>query len=70
MNCGLETEIFNLKEMLVILDLRSVGCYKIKQGMLQQNLSKYYRFKSVDALCKQFNKFIITLKERKGRDAR
>ena len=29
---GLETEIFYLKEMLGILDLRSMGYYKIKWG--------------------------------------
>ena len=57
--------IFDPREMLGILDLRSVGYYKIKQGILQQNLSKYYRFKSADILCEQFNKFINTLKEEK-----
>ena len=30
MNSGLETVIFDPKEMLGILDLRSVGDYKIK----------------------------------------
>ena len=48
--------------MLGILDLRSLGYYKIKQGILQQNLSKYYRFKKADNLCEQCNKFINTLK--------
>ena len=53
--------------MLGILDLRSLGYYKIKQGILQQNLSKYYRFEKTDVLWKQFNKFINTLKkERKA----
>ena len=51
--------------MLGILDLRSVRYYKIKQGILQWNFSKYYGFESVDALCKQFNKFINTLKKEK-----
>ena len=36
--------IFDLKEMSGILDLRLVGYYKIKQGILQQNLRRYYRF--------------------------
>ena len=62
-NSGLETMIFNPKEMLGILDLRSIGYYKIKQEILQQNLSKYYRFKSADTLCKQFNRFTNTLKK-------
>ena len=51
--------------MLGILDLRLRGYYKIKQGILQQNWSKYYRFKLVDTLCEQFNKFINTLKKGK-----
>ena len=39
-NSSLETVIFDPK-MLGILDLRLVGYYKIKQGILEQNLSKY-----------------------------
>ena len=35
-----ETVIFKPKQMLDILDLRSLGYYKIKQGVLQKNLSK------------------------------
>ena len=37
--------------------------------MLQQNLSKYYRFERADILCKYFNIFVNTLKkerEQKG----
>ena len=34
MNSGLETVIFNPKEMLGILDLRLMGYYKIKQGIV------------------------------------
>ena len=61
-NSGLDTIMFDPK-MLGILDLRSLGYYKIKQGILQQNLTKYYRFESDDVLCEQFNKFINTLKK-------
>ena len=64
-NSSLETVIFSKKEMLGILDLRSIGYYKIKQGILQQNLSKYYRFESADIFCEQLNKFINTLKKEK-----
>ena len=63
-NNSLETIIFDPREMLGILDLRLVEYYRIKQGILQQNLSKYYRFESADILCKQFNKFINTVKEK------
>ena len=64
----LETVIFDPKEMMGILDLRFIGYYKIKQCILHQNLSKYYRFDSADTLCGQSNRFINTLK--KGRKVR
>ena len=44
-NTGLDTIIFGPREVLGTLDLRSLGYCEIKQGILQQNLSKYYRFK-------------------------
>ena len=56
--------IFDPKGVIGILDLRSVGYYKIKQGILQQNLSKYYRFEPGDTLCELFNKFINTVKKK------
>ena len=56
--------------MLGILDLRSLGYYKIKQGIPQQNLSKYYRFKLADVLCEQFNKFTNTLKKKRKKEMR
>ena len=62
-NSSLDTVLFDPKEVLGILDPRSTGYYKIKQGILQQNLSKYYRFKSADTLCEQFNRFINMLKK-------
>ena len=39
-----KTVIFDPNQMLGILDLRSLGYYKVKQGVLQQNLSKNYHF--------------------------
>ena len=38
------TIIFKPEEMIGIVDLRLIGYYKIKQGILQQNLSRHYRF--------------------------
>ena len=61
-NSSLETVIFHSKEILGILDLGLIGFYKIKQGILQQNLSKYYKFKLDDILCEQYNKFINMIK--------
>ena len=62
-NAGKDTMIFNLKEMIGIVDIRSLGYYKIKQGILQQNLSRYYRFEEASKLCEYFNKFVDTLKK-------
>ena len=49
------------KEILCIVDLRSLGYYKIKQGVLQQNLSCMYHFESTNMVCDQFNRLINTL---------
>ena len=57
-----ETVIFDPKEMIDILDLRSLGFYKIRQGVLQQNWSKCYHFESADKLCEECNAFINELR--------
>ena len=62
-NKGRDTMIFKPGKMIGIIDLRSLGYYKIKQGILQQNLSRYYRFEKAEKLCKYFNKFMNTLKK-------
>ena len=62
-NKGKDTMIFKPEEMIGIIYLRSLGYYKIKQGILQQTLSKYYRFKKVEKLCKCFNTFVNILKK-------
>ena len=62
-NVGKDTMILNLKEMIWIVDIRSLGYYKIKQGILQQNLSRYYRFEEASKLCEYFSKFVDTLKK-------
>ena len=49
-NNGTETMIFRPGEMLGIVDLRLLGYYRIKQGILQQTLSKYYRFERAEKL--------------------
>ena len=55
--------IFKPEEMIGIIDLRSLGYYKIKHGILQQNLSRYYKFEKAEKLCEYFNKFANTLKK-------
>ena len=65
-NKGKDTMIFKPEETIETIDLRSLGYYKIKQGILQQNLSRNYRFEKAEKLCEYFNKFVNTLK--KGRE--
>ena len=65
-----ERVTFNPTDMVGIVDLRSLGYYKVKQGMLQQNLSKQYRFESANTVCDQFNRLIHMVKkeeEEKGK---
>ena len=62
-NAGKDAMILDLREMIGIVDIRSLGYYKIKQGILQHNLSRYYRFEEAGKLCEYFNKFVDTLKK-------
>ena len=57
-----ETLIFDRKTMIGVVDLRSLGYYKIMQGVLQQNLSKYYHFEEVNKVCEEFNEMVDALK--------
>ena len=45
-NGNSEIVTFNPTDMVGIVDLRSLGYYKVKQGVLQQNLSNLYHFES------------------------
>ena len=58
-----ETVKFNPANMLGIVDLRSLGYHKIKQGVLQQNLSNMYHFETANVICDEFNKLINTLRK-------
>ena len=70
-NKGADTMIFKPDEMIGIIDLRLLCYYKIKQGILQQNLSRYYKFERAEKLCEYFNKFVNTLrKEREQKPPR
>ena len=67
-NSNLGTLILNPREALGILDLRSLGYYKIKQGVFQQKLSRFYEFESVDEVCMQFNNLINTSRKEQKLD--
>ena len=62
-NKGTDTMIFRPEEIIGIINVRSLGYYKIKQGILQHNLSRYYEFEKAEKLCEYFNKFVNMLKE-------
>ena len=55
--------------MIGIIDLRSLGYYKIKQGILQQNVSRYYRFEKAEKLHEYFNRFVNTLKKEREHES-
>ena len=58
-----EKVTFHPTDMVGIVDLRSLGYYKVKQGILQQTLSKQYHIESANTVCNQFNRLINTLKK-------
>ena len=62
-NKGKDTTIFKTEEMIGIIDLRSLGYSRIKQCILQQIFSRYYRFEKAEKLCEYFNRFVNTLKK-------
>ena len=67
-NSSPETLILNPREALGILDLRSLGYYKIKQGVIQQKLSKYYEFELADKVCMHINNLINTARKEQSLD--
>ena len=49
-NKSKDTLTFKPEEMIGVIDLRSLRYYKVKQGILQQNLSRYYRYEKTEKL--------------------
>ena len=64
-----ETVIFDKETSIGILDLRSLGYYKIKQGVLQHNLNKYYQFEEIDKVCMEFNKMAEAIRQKEKNDS-
>ena len=62
-NTTQEKVTFNPEHVVGIVDLRSLGYYKIKQGVLQQNLSHCYHLESAESVCDQYNRLINTLRK-------
>ena len=64
-----ETIIFDKKTSIGILDLRLLGYHKIKQGVLQQNLNKYYQFEDANKICTDFNRIIEKQRQEEKNDS-
>ena len=58
-----KTVTFSRTEMMGILDLRSLGFYKIKQEVLQEHLGRHYHFKLADDVCDQYNRFVNLMRK-------
>ena len=60
-----ESVTFGQTEMIGVVDLRSLGFYKIKQEVLQEHIGKHYHLELADDVCNQYNRFVK--KEERGR---
>ena len=62
-NSTQEKVTFNQEDVVGIVDLRSFGYYKTKQGVLQQYLSHCYHLESAESFCDEYNSLINTLRK-------
>ena len=58
-----EAVTFDKMEMMGVVDLRSLGFYKIKQEVLQEHLSRHYHFELADDVCDQYNRLINLMRK-------
>ena len=58
-----ESVTFGKTKMMGIVDLRSLGFYKIKQEVLQEHLGRHYHFELADDVCDQYNRFINLMRK-------
>ena len=49
--------------MMGVVDLRSLGFYKIKQEVLQEHLGRHYHFELADDVCDQYNSFVNLMRK-------
>ena len=61
-----ESVTFGKAKMMGIIDLRSLGFYKIKQEVLQEHLGRQYRFELADDICDQYNRFVNLMRKEEG----
>ena len=66
-----KTVTFGRTERIGIVDLRSLGFYKIKQEVLQEHLGRHYHFELADDVRNQYNKFVnLMRKEEENSDGK
>ena len=58
-----ETVTFGWVKMIGVVDLRSLGFYKIKQEVLQGHLGRHYHFELADDICNQYNRFVNLMRK-------
>ena len=58
-----ETVTFERTEMMGIIDLRSLGFYKIKQEVFQEHLGRHYHFELADDISDQYNRFVNLMRK-------
>ena len=65
-----ETVTFGQTEMIGVVDLRSLGFYKIKQEVLQEHLGKHYHFELADDVCNQYNRFVNLMRKEENSEGK
>ena len=58
-----KTVTFGWTEMIGVVDLRSLGFYKIKQEVLQEHLGRHYHFELADDICNQYNRLVNLMRK-------
>ena len=58
-----ETVTFGKTDMMGIVDLRSLGFYKIKQEVLKEHLSRHYLFELADDVYDQYNRLVNLMRK-------
>ena len=58
-----ETITFGRTDMMGVVDLRSLGFYKIKQEVLQEHLSRHYHFELADDVHDQYNRLVNLMRK-------
>ena len=58
-----KTITFSRTDVMGVVDLRSLGFYKIKQEVLQEHLSRHYHFELADDVCDQYNRLVNLMRK-------